>query len=85
MNNDSYYDNQLQYNCFYLLPNSDDFLLQVKPKPPLLQILRVAGAQEEVFTMKDVSTAAAVPALHSASLHSSVLQCYFVISVLVRR
>ncbi|XP_060925194.1 protein Mdm4 isoform X1 [Limanda limanda] len=27
---------------------------QVQPKPPLLQILRVAGAQEEVFTLKEV-------------------------------
>lgn len=28
---------------------------QVQPKAPLLQILRVAGAQEEVFTLKEVS------------------------------
>uniref|UniRef100_A0A3B4X436 DM2 domain-containing protein n=1 Tax=Seriola lalandi dorsalis TaxID=1841481 RepID=A0A3B4X436_SERLL len=27
---------------------------QVQPKAPLLQILRVAGAQEEVFTLKEV-------------------------------
>uniref|UniRef100_A0A3B5MXG2 MDM4 regulator of p53 n=1 Tax=Xiphophorus couchianus TaxID=32473 RepID=A0A3B5MXG2_9TELE len=27
---------------------------QVKPKAPLLQILRVAGAQEDVFTLKEV-------------------------------
>ncbi|XP_051956905.1 protein Mdm4 isoform X3 [Xyrauchen texanus] len=27
---------------------------QVHPKAPLLQILRVAGAQEEVFTLKEV-------------------------------
>uniref|UniRef100_A0A3P9HME4 MDM4 regulator of p53 n=1 Tax=Oryzias latipes TaxID=8090 RepID=A0A3P9HME4_ORYLA len=27
---------------------------QVQPKPPLLQILRVAGAQEDVFTLKEV-------------------------------
>lgn len=28
---------------------------KVQPKAPLLQILRVAGAQEEVFTLKEVS------------------------------
>lgn len=27
---------------------------QVQPKAPLLQILRIAGAQEEVFTLKEV-------------------------------
>lgn len=30
-------------------------LFKVQPKAPLLQILRVAGAQEEVFTVKEVS------------------------------
>lgn len=30
-------------------------LFQVQPKAPLLQILRVAGAQEDVFTLKEVS------------------------------
>lgn len=28
---------------------------KVQPKAPLLQILRVAGAQEEIFTLKEVS------------------------------
>lgn len=36
-------------NSYLLLPP------QVQPKAPLLQILRVAGAQEEVFTLKEVS------------------------------
>lgn len=31
--------------------------MQVQPKAPLLQILRVAGAQEEIFTLKEVCTA----------------------------
>lgn len=31
--------------------------MQVQPKAPLLQILRVAGAQEEIFTLKEVGTA----------------------------
>lgn len=30
-------------------------LFQVQPKAQLLQILRVAGAKEEVFTLKEVS------------------------------
>ena len=29
-------------------------LFKVQPKAPLLQILRVAGAQENVFTLKEV-------------------------------
>lgn len=33
----------------------DDASPKVQPKAPLLQILRVAGAQEEVFTLKEVS------------------------------
>ena len=35
--------------------NVPPVLPQVQPKAPLLQILRVAGAQEEVFTLKEVS------------------------------
>lgn len=36
--------------------------LQVQPRAPLLQILRVAGAQEDVFTLKEVRFIACLPA-----------------------
>ena len=42
------YRNTLYLMLFWVPP-------QVQPKAPLLQILRVAGAQEEVFTLKEVS------------------------------
>ncbi|KAF0035110.1 hypothetical protein F2P81_012868 [Scophthalmus maximus] len=48
-------DNEFIKQKQYMLVGCDDSSqAAVQPKAPLLQILRVAGAQEEVFTLKEV-------------------------------